>query len=137
MKEDTMNTSTKRSYGRRALHIAGWVIAGIGLAVVFALVFGLVVQWCWNWLMPELFGLKTITFWQAFVLVILGKLVVGGFHPRHGHHHKSVWRKGDYHPATAAHYEYWKYYGDFWEKEGRASFERYVENLKNGGEAKK
>ena len=37
----------------------------------------------WNALMPEIFGLRTITFWQALGLLLLSRLFLGGFrHPR-------------------------------------------------------
>ena len=57
---------------------------GIGLAILavglFAL-YGLLVQSLWNWLMPDLFGLKTMDYWQAFglpFLIMLLFLGVGG-----------------------------------------------------------
>ena len=34
----------------------GTHVAGIAAACAFALVFGLVVKWLWNWLMPAVFG---------------------------------------------------------------------------------
>ena len=33
----------------------------------------------WNWLMPMIFDLTTITFWQALGLLILSKILFGGF----------------------------------------------------------
>jgi hypothetical protein len=49
----------------------------------------------WNWLLPGLFGLATITFWQGLGLFVLGKLLFGGFrgfghqrHRRDRHWHK-------------------------------------------------
>lgn len=53
-------------------------------------VFGFVVMWLWNWLMPVLFGLHAISFWQALGLVVLSKILFGGFHGRHGF--KGDWR---------------------------------------------
>lgn len=53
----------------------------IALMVIVALVlFGFVVMGLWNWLMPPIFGLRVITFWQALGLVILSKILFGGFH---------------------------------------------------------
>jgi hypothetical protein len=46
----------------------------IGSAVVMAL---------WNWLLPPLFGLHLITFWQALGLLVLSRLLFGGW-GRHG-----------------------------------------------------
>ena len=33
----------------------------------------------WNWLMPAMFGLQTVTFWQALGLLVLSKILFGGF----------------------------------------------------------
>lgn len=54
--------------------------------------FGCCVMLLWNWLIPALFGLSTITFWQAAGLLLLSKILLGGFdcghngHHGHGHH---------------------------------------------------
>lgn len=53
------------------------------MVVVAAIVFGEVVMHLWNWLMPTLFGLPTLSFAQALGLLLLTKLLFGGFH-RHG-----------------------------------------------------
>jgi len=45
---------------------------------------GFVIMQLWNWLMPAVFGLRVITFWQALGLFVLGKLLLGGFHRHHG-----------------------------------------------------
>jgi len=58
-------------HGRSALRIIGLTIGGVVFAVFFAFLFGLVVKVLWNWLMPALFGLGAITFWQAFGIVLL------------------------------------------------------------------
>lgn len=53
---------------------------GIGIAcVVGAFLLGYVVMSLWNWLMPELFGLATITYWKAFGILVLAKILFGGF----------------------------------------------------------
>lgn len=60
---------------------------GVGIAalvVLAAAVLGAVVMALWNCLMPAIFGLRTIHFWQALGLLLLAKLLFGGFH-RHGH----------------------------------------------------
>jgi hypothetical protein len=55
------------------------VLMFLPLVVLFVAVFGLVVMALWNWLMPALFGLKTIGYWQALGLFILAKILFGGF----------------------------------------------------------
>jgi len=56
----------------------------VAMVIVFCVVAGFVVMELWNWLMPALFGLKAVTFLQAIGLVVLSKILMGGFH-RHGH----------------------------------------------------
>jgi nitrate reductase NapE component len=60
-------------------------------AVLFVGVFGFVVMSLWNWLMPIIFGLHPIHFWQAVGLLILSKILFGGFYGRHGG--RMHWRK--------------------------------------------
>jgi hypothetical protein len=51
------------------------------LALLFVFVLGglgFVVMGLWNWLMPSLFGLKLISYWQAMGLLILSKILFGG-----------------------------------------------------------
>jgi hypothetical protein len=53
-------------------------------AVVFVAVFGFVVMNLWNWLMPPLFGRQVIGFWQAVGLLVLSRILFGGFRGRSG-----------------------------------------------------
>lgn len=48
-----------------------------GVAMFFA-VTGLV-MWLWNLLLPEILGVKAIGFWQAMGILILSKILFGGF----------------------------------------------------------
>jgi len=61
-------------------------IAPIALAAIFLmmLVLSLVTMGLWNWLMPALFGLKTVTLWQALGLLVLSRFLLGGFHGHRG-----------------------------------------------------
>ncbi|MBL7075235.1 hypothetical protein ISS37_08375 [candidate division KSB1 bacterium] len=68
---------------KKILKIILMAIGGIGLGVVIAFLFGWLVMILWNWLMPTIFGLSTITFWQAWGLVILAHLLF-----KAGHHHE-------------------------------------------------
>src|SRR5512138_1619361 len=72
------------------LKIVGMVVAGIVGALIFALAFGYFVMLLWNWLMPQLFGITKIYFWQAFGIILLARLIFGtaGHHgpPHHRHH---------------------------------------------------
>lgn len=56
--------------------------------IAFIGVFGECVMLLWNWLMPEIFGLPTINFWQAAGLLLLCKILFGSFiGGHHGHRH--------------------------------------------------
>src|SRR6516165_1778759 len=72
-----------RNWTARATRIA--LIGIIALAL-----FGFVVMSLWNWLMPPIFGLRVISFWQALGLVVLSKILFGGFHTHQGRY--AAWR---------------------------------------------
>jgi len=54
------------------------------IAAVAVTVFSFVVMELWNHLMPTLFGLHAVSFWQALGLLVLSKILFGGFHGRPG-----------------------------------------------------
>jgi hypothetical protein len=60
-------------------------------AILFVVVLGFVVMSLWNWLTPALFGWHVITFWQAVGILILSKILLGGFRGGPGHHMR--WRR--------------------------------------------
>ncbi|HEV2987407.1 MAG TPA: hypothetical protein VG759_03120 [Candidatus Angelobacter sp.] len=64
------------------------IARGIGIALmvmIACVVMGFIVMGLWNWLMPPLFGLRVITFWQALGLLLLSKLLFGGFRGGRGY----------------------------------------------------
>jgi hypothetical protein len=80
----------------RVLAIGGLAIGGLAIAAGLALLFGLILMWLWNWLMPEIFGLPTIGFWQAWGLVLLSHILFKTFpHHDHGHRHDYCHDNGD------------------------------------------
>jgi hypothetical protein len=119
----------------RVIRIVGMVVGGVLIAVILAFLFGYVVMMLWNWLMPAVFGLTAITYWQAFGLIVLAKIFFGGGHGYgHGHGHNK-WRKWKRHHhdsdwAPAGDYGNWKYYEDYWRAEGKKQFEDYLEKNK-------
>jgi len=56
--------------------------------------FGQAVHYLWNWLVPSLFRLPAITFWQAVGLLALCWVLFGGWRGvgRHGLGHRGQWR---------------------------------------------
>lgn len=51
-------------------------LVGILMSSVFSLLSALVVWPVWNWLMPDIFGLPAIGYWQAFGLGVLSTLLL-------------------------------------------------------------
>ena len=57
-----------------------WIILLAPPAIVlFVWIFGEVVMHLWNWLLPILFGWRSITFWQALGLLALCRILFGGW----------------------------------------------------------
>jgi hypothetical protein len=65
-----------------------FVLAPIAL-VVFVGVIGEVVMHLWNWLLPMLFGWKPVTLWEALGLLVLCRILFGGF-GGHGHDKRAM-----------------------------------------------
>lgn len=66
-----------------------WILRGMKIAVFVVLaatVLSFVIMSLWNWLMPALFALHQISFWQALGLLLLSKILFGGFRGRGGPH---------------------------------------------------
>ena len=57
----------ERSLAEKILLGIGFALMGLGF---FALA-GWVVMLLWNWLMPDIFGLPTVSYWQAWGLLVL------------------------------------------------------------------
>ncbi|MBN1224198.1 MAG: hypothetical protein JXB23_13205 [Candidatus Aminicenantes bacterium] len=141
MRHNTFHSNKSiSSRGAKIAHIVGWTFLGVCIAVGFALVFGLVVKWLWNWLMPALFGLGTISYLQAFGIVLLAKLLFGSFGHRHnGHHDRFASRHDKWHKFFGAgddtdstpesERKFHTYYSRFWHEEGKKAFEDYIRKI--------
>lgn len=106
------------------------VLAGMMMALVFGLIFGYFVMLLWNGLLPDIFGLKEITYWQGVGLVIMFRLLFGS----HGYHRQEHGSK-KYHARKAGYLQGSNsdkndYYNSWWEKEGESAFRQYVEKAK-------
>lgn len=128
----------------KGMRIVGMVVLGAFGAVVFGFLFGYFVELLWNWLMPELFGLGKITYWQGFGIVLLARLVFGNIGPHGGHrHHHGPHHHRPWHNHVKGHdwkndewkinggWKDWRYYDDWWRAEGKAAFEGYIERAKS------
>ncbi|MGO8692762.1 MAG: hypothetical protein ACLQMF_03725 [Rectinemataceae bacterium] len=68
--------------------LSGWkkaLIVVFGAAVIagLAALFGFVFMWLWNALMPRIFGLPSIGYWEGWGLVILSSILFKGSSRRH------------------------------------------------------
>ena len=82
-----------------------WWMKGLAFlffAPVFLALMSLVVMWLWNALIPSLFTGPVLGFWQAVGLLLLCRILFGGFRrvgpPGWGHHHRGwsdhrAWRE--------------------------------------------
>ena len=76
-----------------------WTSIYVLVVPIIALFIGIggeVVQHLWNWLLPELFGWRQITFWQALGLLALCRILFGGFGGHGGHRFSSRRRMGEH-----------------------------------------
>lgn len=54
------------------IYILGW----IALIAVLALIGAYPTKWVWNWVVPDIFNLPLIDFWQALGLNILSGILI-------------------------------------------------------------
>lgn len=125
-----MNEKGFRCGGFRVI---GRMLAGIIAVTALSLVIGALVMVLWNWLMPGIFGLGTIGYWQGFGITLLAKLLLGGFgkhapwSPRHRWQEKR-WREFAHSKGFNAMGRLDDMYEDWWESEGSESFKSYMKN---------
>jgi hypothetical protein len=74
----------------KAKRIAKITVMVLVFVPLFLFVMGQVVLHLWNWLAPNLLGLHPITFWQAIGVLVLCRILFGGF--GHGGPRRSHWR---------------------------------------------
>ena len=75
----------------RAARIAIMAAAAVVFVPAFLALFGAVTMWLWNWLMPAIFKLPAIGFWQAVGILVLSHILFKGGHFRRAG--RSRWKK--------------------------------------------
>ena len=53
-----------------------FVVIAMGLAVFFGLLVAWPLMWAWNYVMPVVFSLPVVTYWQAFSLYVVSVLLI-------------------------------------------------------------
>ncbi|MFD2784859.1 hypothetical protein [Hymenobacter rubripertinctus] len=76
-----------------------WLLRGLKVLLfgtLFVALAGYVTMWLWNWLLPDLFRLPLISIWQALGLLVLSRLLFGGWGSRGGRarwaRHRRQWK---------------------------------------------
>ncbi len=113
----------------RGARIAGIAVLAVVGTAVFALAFGWLVMILWNWLMPSIFHLGTLTYWESFGIVILAKLIFGGIAGPKGGRGRNPWGGNPFEHGHGRRHgrDEWRWYREFWEQEGRPAFDRFME----------
>jgi basic membrane lipoprotein Med (substrate-binding protein (PBP1-ABC) superfamily) len=115
--------------GKSPGEIIGIVIFGVIAITGLAILFGFIIMWLWNWLMPEIFGLPTLNYWQAVGLFILLKILLCSGGGSGGKSSKKSKHECD--KDSKREFSKWKYYDKFWKEEGNTLYKDYVERMKN------
>ena len=68
---------------------SSWIVKGIIGAALFVALAGTAIMYLWNNLMPQIFSLHEITFWQAMGLLVLAKIF---FHSGGGCGTRGIWK---------------------------------------------
>ena len=54
------------------------IIMGLAIGLVLVAIVVVVFRWLWNTTLPEVFGLKEISVWQALKIILLAGILFGG-----------------------------------------------------------
>lgn len=63
-------------------------IFAIPLFIIFLALAGYIFMNLWNAVIPDIFNIKQIEFWQAIGLIIISRILFGGIGHAHHHHHR-------------------------------------------------
>ena len=115
--------------------IVAMIVFGIIAITGLAILFGFVLMWLWNAIMPELFDLPVVTYWQAVGIFILAKLLFGGIGSGSSSSSKSS--KGDSwscdddskKKSKSSDFKKWELYDKFWKEEGEEAYKSYQDKL--------
>ena len=56
-------------------YVGAFILVSV-LIAVGSIIVGFPIMWLWNWLIPSIFGLRIITFWEAVGLSLLSGLLI-------------------------------------------------------------
>ncbi len=132
MSDSTVKVMNREICGKgpaKAIKVVGLVLLGLIGVTVLAIIFGIFVKFLWNALLPEIFGLPEIGYWQAVGMVVLAHIFFGAHngpphYERAGKKKKSVPAEGAEKYSLSREMEL--DYADFWREEGREAFKAWM-----------
>ncbi len=140
----TLRVNNREVHGNpiaKVFKVTGLVILGIVGAAALAIIFGLVIQWLWNTLMPDIFGLPEVSYWQAVGLVVLSHILFGGHNHNHNSSDKPRRKKikgraelsgqtltfdNERPESEEGYHKEWDSFRGFWNDYGREAFESWL-----------
>jgi len=78
----------------RILSFGGHVLLAILVILATSVVIGWLVMTCWNYVIPSLFNLPPLNFWQAVAMLVLVRLLTGRLHHHCGSKKRGGKKKG-------------------------------------------
>ena len=68
------------------------ILKFIVVVLIAAVVFGAALMYLWNWLVPDIFGGPELSLLQAIGLLVLSKILFGGFGNKFSHKKREMWK---------------------------------------------
>jgi len=151
MKEENVSQNEEKCMtpngAMKVLKIIGMVLLGAAALVAF----GFIIQLLWNWLMPHLFSLPEITYWEGLGILALSSILFGRLGGGSSDDKKKDKKKStpvrdeirrefekEFKKEFEKEYgtkaenetntEYEQQYEKWWETQGKDSFEKYRQN---------
>lgn len=131
-----MNHEIRGKGPAKAFKVVGLVLLGLMGVTALAIIFGIFVKLLWNALLPEIFGLPEIGYWQAVGMVVLAHIFFGA-HNGPPHYERSRKKKKSIPAKKVEKYSLSREmeldYAEFWREEGREAFKAWMQK-ENGTE---
>lgn len=121
-----------KTYVYKGFKILFFIILGIAIAFLV----GYIVMHLWNWLMPELFGLPQVGYWQAIGMLILAKIIFGfggGDGPSSSSKPKKSFKSRKC-GTLRKDFSEWQHYDAFWKEEGEQAYKNYMNRTQKENE---
>lgn len=113
----------------KVFKVVGLVLLGLMGVTALAIIFGVFVKFLWNALLPEIFGLPEIGYWQAVGMVVLAHIFFGS-HDGPPHYERSRKKKKSIPAEKVEKYSLSREmeldYAEFWREEGREAFKAWI-----------